>query len=288
MEATRGEVTVAAEGRRTKLRYYEAGEEGDEPPVVLLHGAGIDAAGVSFRYALPALAEQRRVLAPDLPGHGASGKPDASYTTDYFMEALEGFLDALDLDRVSLAGVSLGGALALGRALEAPDRVERLVLVSSYGLGGDAAWRPGASVGLRLPGFDRAFWTGMTGNPALLRAALTGLVGGRVPEDLLADVGRLVRDPAVGRTLTRWQRSEFLPTGLRTDHRDRLSALETPTLLVHGGRDGLLPASWSRTAARRLPNGEAAVFEDCGHWVAREAPEAFNGRLRSFLATATR
>lgn len=281
MDARGREVTVEVDGRRTGVRYYDAGEG---EPVVLLHGAGIDAAGVSFRYALPALAADHRVLAPDLPGHGASEKPDVGYTTGYFREALANFLDTVGVERASLVGVSLGGAVALGVALAAPARVKRLALVSSYGLGADAAWRPGASVGLRLPWFDRAFWRGMTGSRVRLRAALSGLVGESVPEDLLADVARLVEDPAVGRTLTRWQRSEFLPTGLRTDHRGELSELEVPTLLVHGRRDPLLPAGWSRTAARRLPEGEAAVFENCGHWVSREAPRAFNRRLGAFLA----
>jgi pimeloyl-ACP methyl ester carboxylesterase len=111
--------------------HYRTGGSG--PPLVLLHGIGLDAATVSWRHALPALAGDRTVYAPDLPGHGESDKPDRAYTTAYYLEVIEAFLDELDIDEPALGGLSMGGALALGHTLDSGP-VERLVLVDSYGL----------------------------------------------------------------------------------------------------------------------------------------------------------
>lgn len=259
------------------VRYRVAGEG---PPVVLLHGVGLDAADVSWRYALPALAETHRVYAPDLPGHGDSGKPDRRYTTTYFRAALETFLDELGLNGAGLVGVSMGGGIALGHALDHP--VEKLVLVDSYGLGTDAGWRPPAWALLRTPFAHRTWWRSIASSRVAVRRHLDTLTGDAAPRDLVEDVYRAVQVTDVGRTVASWQRSEFLATGLRTDHSDRLAELDADVLFVHGAADPLIPMGWSKRAAA-VTGGEFAPFADAGHWPPRERPDRFNEQVRTFL-----
>jgi pimeloyl-ACP methyl ester carboxylesterase len=283
-EVTGNEITLDTHDGRGKtraadVRYYAAGE-GD--PVVLLHGIGLDAAPVSFKYLLPELARTHRVYALDFPGHGASGKPRVRYTTGYFQRTLEAFLRELDIKNPSLLGISMGGAVALGHALD--HDVDKLVCVASYGLGSDAHWRPAASVLLRVPFAHRNWWAGVGASPDTVRGHLRNLTGERPPADLVEDVYANVQDAAVGRTVRSWQRSEFRFSGLETDYRPRLPELEAETLFLHGEADPLVPSAWSLEAAAAVPTGGAEVFADCGHWLPREAPERFNSAVTEFLA----
>lgn len=265
-----------------EVRYRVAGPP-DAPPLVLCHGIGLDAAAVSWRHALPVLAADRRVYAPDFPGHGDSEKPTTRYTTAFFRDVLEAFLEDRGLrgGPLDLMGVSMGGGVALGHALDADD-VDRLVLVDSYGLGADAPWRPAAATMLRVPLAHQGWWRTIGSSPAMVREHLRPMTGGAPPEDLVTDVYEVVQEAAVGRTVASWQRSEFRAGGLATDYSDRLDELDCETLLVHGKRDPLLPASWSVDAAERT-GADLAVFGDCGHWVPREAPGKFNHVVGEFL-----
>jgi pimeloyl-ACP methyl ester carboxylesterase len=263
----------------TSVRYLEAGE-GD--PVVLLHGIGLDAAAISWKHAIPALAVDHRVIAPDLPGHGASDKPDLRYTTEYYIDVLERFVDELDLASPTVAGISMGGGVALGYALD--NEVDRLALVDSYGLGTDASWRPMAAAALRIPGVDQTLWQTMGVNKGTVRDTLRGYMT-QASEEFVDEVHAVLQDDACGRTLRRWQRSEFRTCGFRTCYRDRLSELGALTLLVHGDDDTLLPSAWSERAAERLPDSELHVLPECGHWPPRECPNRFNRLLTEFLAS---
>jgi pimeloyl-ACP methyl ester carboxylesterase len=267
-----------AVGEAVSVRYLKAGSG---PPVVLVHGIGLDAAAVSWRAVGPALAQDRTVYALDLPGHGESDKPDAPYTTAYFQSVLTSFLAREGLLDAPLVGTSMGGAVALGYALEGP--TERLALLGSYGLGGDAYWRPAATAALRLPGLGSHLWAPVGGSKGTVRSALSGLTGGSPDDTLVEDVYRAVSDPAVRRAMQTWQRSEFQATGLWTDYTDRLAEFEVPTLLIHGSADPLLPASWSRRAHRELPHSCLQVLEGCGHWPARERSAEVTRLLRAFL-----
>ena len=259
------------------VRYLVAGEG---PPVVLLHGIGLDSATVSWRHTVSALSDDHRVYAPDFPGHGESGRPRVRYTTDYFRAVLAEFLEALALRDAPLVGISMGGGVALGHALE--HGAERLVLVDSYGLGDDAAWRPAAAGLLRVPGAYRGWWRTIGASRVAVRSHLQRLTAGNPTRTHVEDVYAAVQDGAVGRTVASWQRSEFRHDGLRTCYLERLGELEAPTLFVHGCEDPLLPASWSERAAA-LTGGELVLFEECGHWPSREAPERFNETVAGFL-----
>lgn len=262
------------------MRYLAAGEGS---PVVLLHGIGLDSATVSWRHTVSDLAEDHRVYALDFPGHGESDKPDVGYTTEYFRDVLAVFLRQKGLDDASLVGISMGGGLALGHALESRMRPKRLVLVDSYGLGGDAYWRPVASVVLRSPVASGLF-KGVGSSRAAVAEGLRGLVGGTdLDPEFVEDVYEALQDDRVGRALRRWQRSEFGFTGLKTDYSDRLDELDVPTLFAHGAQDPLLPASWSVRASEATPSAELRVFEGTGHWPPRERPRAFSHAVDGFL-----
>jgi len=272
-------VELSVDGDAVDVHYRTGG---DGPPLLFLHGIGLDAATVSWRRALPALAADRTVYALDLPGHGESDKPDRAYTTEYYLTVVEEFLDAVGVNEPAIAGLSMGGALALGHALDGGD-VERLVLVGSYGLGRDAYWRTAASGILQTPLLGGMLWQGVSGSKPAIRTGLRSMGAAEPPRQLVDDVASVV-DRRTVRAMRRWQRSEFLQSGFKTDYSGRLSEVDAPTLLIHGVDDPLLPASWSRRAATELPDGEAQILEDCGHCPPRERPERVNGALRSFCA----
>ncbi|MBV0902399.1 alpha/beta fold hydrolase [Haloarcula salina] len=270
-------VELSVDGEDTDVHYRTGGEG---PPLVFLHGIGLDAATVSWRHALPALADERTVYAPDLPGHGDSDKPDREYTTAYYLETVSAFLDAVEIENPALAGLSMGGALALGHALDGGP-VERLVLVDSYGLGADAYWRTMASSVLQTPILGNMLWQGVSTSRPAIRTGLRSMGPGEPPQQLVDDVDDAV-DYQTVRAMRRWQRSEFQCRGFRTDYSDRLDELDVPTMLVHGDADPLLPRHWSEQAAGAVSNSRLEIFENCGHCPPREQPERFNRAVRAF------
>jgi len=272
-------VGLTVDGADVDLHYRTGGQG---PPLVFLHGIGLDAATVSWRHALPALAEERTVYAPDLPGHGESDKPDRAYTTQYYLATVEAFLDAVGVIDPAIAGLSMGGALALGHALDGGS-VERLVLVNSYGLGGDAYWRTAASGILQTPLLGNMLWQGVSVSKPAIRTGLRSMGATEPPQQLVEDVDSVV-DRRTVRAMRRWQRSEFRRSGFRTNYADRLSELGVPTLLIHGDEDPLLPPSWSRRAAERLEESKLEMVKNCGHCPPRERPDWFNSAVRSFCA----
>src|SRR3954471_4390904 len=125
-----------------QVHYLKAGE--GNAPVLLLHGGGYDSASLSYKHAIGPISEHHQVLGPDWPGYGQSNKPQMEYTTEYYMGLLDHLIDTLGLEKASLVGISMGGAIALDFCLRSPQRVEKLVLVDSHGLGGEktlGVWR---------------------------------------------------------------------------------------------------------------------------------------------------
>jgi 2-hydroxy-6-oxonona-2,4-dienedioate hydrolase len=282
MEAPRTEQTTVAppDADPVSVSYRVAG---DGPPVVLLHGIGLDASHVSWADALPGLAEDYTVYAPDLPGHGQSDKPRADYSTAYYEAVLSGLLDELDLVDPRLVGVSMGGAVALSHALNGGDP-ERLVLVNSYGLTDDAPWRLPLSLALRSPLSSPFLSSFAKTKPAVRTLLATMTAGSGVDEALVEDVYENTRGRGALRAMRRWQRSEFGLGGFRTDGSAHLAGLDVPTLLVQGAADPVISPAWSRAAAEQIPDGKLALLEGSGHWLPRETPERFLDVTESFLS----
>lgn len=258
-----------------RVHYQRAGTEG--PPVVLLHGGGVDESTLTWKATIGQLAEDYRVYAPDWPGYGASEALAGEHSNGRYVDVLRSFLDAVGLDSATLVGMSMGGAAALGVALAAPERVDRLGLVDSYGLGrvvpAGSFWYTMA----RAPGTELG-WSTLGFTDALTRTYLSNVVhdAGNVPPDFVDDVRAAAQRPGAGAAFTAYVRNEVSPGGrARTDYSDDLGELAAPTFLVHGRQDPLFPVRWAERAHERIPDSSLTIVEDCGHWTPREQPERF-------------
>ncbi len=250
--------------------------------MVLLHGAGADFAGLSWKHVVPRLSRGYRVLTPNLPGHGGTPElPDP--TTEAYLDWLCRWMDGAGVERATLAGLSLGGALALGYALRSPERVDRLVLAASYGLSRQVPYHALVWFLLRSP-LRRLLRAPVLRQGPGLRLGVRFVVGDprAVDAELLEDVRTALRGTSPG-LFWRWLETEVKGSRVRTYYGDRLRDLRCPVLLIHGDRDRLVPLAHAEQAARRIPQARLVVLRGCGHWPARERPEEFCSALEAFL-----
>lgn len=262
-------------------------ETGDGPPLLLLHGGGPGASGVSnYARNIAALAKEYRVIVPDLPGYGRSTKGmDGADPFGYLADGIRGLLDELGLDKAHLVGNSYGGACALRLALDTPDRVERMVLMGPGGIGTTRALpTPGLSSLLNYYSGDGP------SRPKLEKFIRTYLVfnAADVPESVIDARYRDSIDPEVvaAPPLRRPSGPDALRTLWKMDFTrdDRLSRLPVPTLVLWGAADKVNRPSGGRMLAERLPNCDLYVAANTGHWVQFERAELFNRLCADFLA----
>ena len=267
-----------------RVRCLAAGTAG-APPALLLHGGGFDATDFSYRYAIEPLARRRPVLAFDWPGYGGSDKPNLRYDLAYYARFLECLMDSLEIQRATLVGISMGGGAALSFALRSPERVEKLVLVASYGLGKDVPYGRVGYLLAHAPWFADLIYALLLRSRYSLRWGLRRIVCDPqvVSDELVEEARRLLDQPASGRAFRSFRRSEVGWSGLNTDLSHRLGEVVAPTLLVHGDRDRIVPVEWSRRAHGRFPDSELCVLLGCGHWPPRECPDRFNRVVADFL-----
>ena len=267
-----------------RVHCLTAGASG--PGVLLLHGSAVAAAGVSFARVISALATRCRVFAPDLPGFGESDPmPDGWGFADY-SAFLSPLLTELDLQRANLVGVSMGGGIALGFALDAPARVERLALINSACLddalpGGQATW-----FGVHLPGLSTLQWRVLASSRRLTRFVLRQAAPHRpehVTSTLLDRVMIHLRKPGAAAAFRDWERREVGWRGLRTSYVDRLPALAVSTLILHGADDPLVPLAVAKRAHRLIPNSRLEIIPECGHLAPLDQPAAVSRALSVFL-----
>ncbi|MEX5609462.1 4,5:9,10-diseco-3-hydroxy-5,9,17-trioxoandrosta-1(10),2-diene-4-oate hydrolase [Pseudomonas sp. NFPP10] len=255
-----------------QLHYQDMGS-GD--PVVFIHGSGPGASGHSnFKGNYPAFAAAGyRCIVPDLPGYGASDKPLAQYTLDFFVEALSGLLDALDIGRCVLIGNSLGGAIALQLALDQPRRVSRLVLMAPGGLMDKEQYY------LRMAGIQQmaaAFAQGELRNAAGMRRLLS----------LQLFDPSLISDETVAErvAVVQEQPQEVLSTMQVPNLTARLAELSCPILGFWGVNDQFCPASGAQTLMEHCRQIRMLLLSECGHWVMVEYRQLFNRQCLDFLA----
>jgi pimeloyl-ACP methyl ester carboxylesterase len=267
-----------------RLHCFVAGESGS--PMVLLHGGGLDSASISWRACIGPLSTQHRVFAPDLPGYGESDRPKVEYTLEYYVNFLEHLLDALHLQKVSLAGISLGGGIALSFTLRFPDRVDKLILVDSYGLQSRVAWHKLSYLLVRLP-FINALTMRLLGSSRnLIRwSLLAGLVYSpqRLSEELVDEVYLRARETGAGKAFNTFQKSEALWNGLRSDLSGRLHEITVPTLIVQGAEDPAVPMADVRRARALIKNSELYIVPQTKHWPQGEKPDEFTRVALKFL-----
>ena len=273
------EEMVTVDGLR--LRYWDAG---DGPPVVLVHGIG--ASLEYWRFTVGALAREHRVLAIDLPGFGFSERGPKIPTLAETADLMVGFLDALGLERASFIGNSLGGLICLETALRHPNRLDRLILSDSAGLGREVSffWRLVAIpvVGsalielnrwLALRGWINLFYQPQGSEPELVERCQKWVARSDLT-DTIVGAARSGVD-------LRGQRSEIVRV-------EQLARLDVPTLLVWGRDDWVIPPSHGEVAQRLMPNARLVFIDRCGHCPQLERPAAFNEIASAFLMEARR
>lgn len=271
--------TVEVDGY--EISYLTAG---DGPPLVLLHGGIIDAGPVSWGEVVDPLSETFTVYAPDLLGYGDSDVPDVDYTIDRHVRTMAGFCRELGVERPSVCGLSLGGAVALGLALETDVDVRRLVPTSCFGLGtelpnGTLSWALS-----RLPVLNRIAVALFRRSRGFTKASLGGIVHDTdsLSEECVDAVWEYAKKPNACVAFRDFRRHEMTRHGYVTNFAPRLDALDTPTLFVHGRHDEVVPVELAERAAELAPDARLAVLEDCAHWPPREEPDRLVALLREF------
>jgi pimeloyl-ACP methyl ester carboxylesterase len=253
---------------------------------VFVHG--LTGSSTTWREVMPVLAERHTVLAPDLLGHGESAKPRGDYSLGAHASGVRDLMVALGIERATFVGHSLGGGVALQLAYQFPQRLERLVLVASGGLGKEVTPLLRA---VALPGSEVVL-------PLILSSQLHGALS--TVGDLLGRLGVRLNGTSRevwrsytglseirGRTaFVHTVRSVIDPRGQRVSAMDRLYlASGVPTLIVWGDRDRIIPVTHAHRAHEAIPNSRLAVIPGAGHFVPIEAPGAFLRVLESFMAT---
>ncbi|SEE70836.1 2-hydroxy-6-oxonona-2,4-dienedioate hydrolase/4,5:9,10-diseco-3-hydroxy-5,9,17-trioxoandrosta-1(10),2-diene-4-oate hydrolase [Streptomyces sp. 3213] len=259
-------------------------ETGDGPPVLLLHGGGPGASGISnYRRNIAELAKEYRVVVPDLPGYGRSTKGvDGADPFGYLADAIRALLDRLGLEKAHLVGNSYGGACALRLALDSPDRVDRMVLMGPGGIGTTRV--------LPTPGLGSLLTYYSGEGPSRLKLEKfirTYLVfnAADVPDSLIDARYAASIDPEVV-AAPPLRRPKSLRALWKTDFtRDgRLARLPVPTLVLWGAADKVNRPSGGRMLAERMPNCDLYEVANTGHWVQFERAELFNRLCADFLA----
>jgi pimeloyl-ACP methyl ester carboxylesterase len=259
---------------------------GEGPPVLLIHGmlnSSRHWEGVAMR-----LADSYRVIAPDLIGHGDSATPRGDYSLGAHAASIRDLLATIGVERATVVGHSLGGGVAMQFFYQFPQRTERLVLVSSGGLGHDvspllrAAALPGAAALLRVAARPRLV-------DALDAAGERLRATGRAKGVYLLAIARALRplqQPGSRQAFLETLRSVIDVHGQRVSARDRLYLLgDMPTLLVWGERDRTIPLDHGLAAHGEIPNSRFETLPRAAHFPHMEDPEGLAAVLLDFLAT---
>lgn len=272
--------TDLAQGRRVAVPGVTAGpidtfylEAGSGDPVVLLHGSGPGVSGwANWQHTIPGLAEHFRVIAPDTVGYGATSRPgDIVYSLRTWSDHILGLLDVLELDRVSLVGNSLGGRMALDLAERHPERISRMVLMGSPGVGMTV------TDGLKAL---RAYAPSLENMRALLLDYFA------VNPSIITDELVRIRYEASLETFDAY-RAMFLDPRHKGNElgitEEQVRSIRTPSLLIHGREDKVVPPEVSWTMLHLLQDADLHVFARCGHWTQIERAAEFNELVVDFL-----
>jgi pimeloyl-ACP methyl ester carboxylesterase len=258
---------------------------GSGEPILLIHGLG----GTRDTWAalMPSLAEAHTVIAPDLPGHGDSHAPAGDYSLGAHATVLRDLLVALAHPSASVIGHSLGGGVALQFAYQFPERTDRLVLISSGGLG------PELSVMLRaatLPGANTVV-AGLARVPEpIMRTALSAV--SRVPGLVARQDAAALAEGLHGLRGSRRRRGFIATARTVIDWRGQaVSAVGQlgllagmPVMVVWGSQDRTIPPHHHRSVAHALPDAQSVEITGAGHYPQETAPSILLPRLQAFLA----
>lgn len=227
-----------------------------------------------------ALARHHRVIAFDNRGTGRSSRVERAFSLRELADDAVALLDDLGLARAHVVGISMGGMIAQRVAAQHPDRVERLVLMSTHVGGLRVFWPHARAVRVLFP---------EPGTPAaqIVRARMAGIAAPGFAEDNPDTVDAIVASALGAPTPLRTYRYQ-LQAILRDDRHPLLRRIRAETLVVHGDADPLVPLDNGRLLARRIPHAHLAVLPGCGHLPMWEQPDALCRVVGEFLAPAAR
>ncbi len=265
----------------TRISYVRGGSG---PIVVLLHGLG--ACSYAWRYTLPVLTQHYTVYAFDLLGCGESDKPHVEYTVERLAATVTEGMETLDLRDVALIGHSLGGGVALQVYTNIPERITRVVLVDSGGMGRQVHWLLRMST---LPGAQGVL--GALSHPRFRVAAASRAMEQRrlrrlqvsTEEQQILTVLDRLRDPGARYAFLSILRNVADLGGQRQSALDHLGDIHVPVLLIWGARDRTIPIEHGLHAASIIPSAHLEVLDRCFHRPQIEAPAEFNDLVLRFL-----
>ncbi|HEX3909805.1 MAG TPA: alpha/beta hydrolase [Solirubrobacteraceae bacterium] len=270
---------IELHGRRVIYRVAGSG-----PPIVLIHGMLNSSS--HWRSVALNLASEYTVIAPDLIGHGDSAAPRGDYSLGAHAASIRDLLAAIGVDRASIVGHSLGGGVAMQFFYQFPQRVERLVLVSSGGLGHEvtptlrSAALPGVSPLLTLTIRPRLIGALAQGGAALRERG----VGAGVYLQAAARALRPLQSAGARQAFLQTLRAVIDVHGQRVSATDRLYLLESlPTMIVWGERDNTIPLAHGREAHEAIPDSRFRTLPRAAHFPHLEDPDGLSGLLREFM-----
>jgi pimeloyl-ACP methyl ester carboxylesterase len=244
-------------------------ERGDGPGIVFLHGHPFSRAMWSGQ--LAALGDEFRVVAPDLPGYGASPAAGRTISMRAIADAVVGLLDALALERATVVGLSMGGLVAMELGLGYPERVDGVVLAATT-----AAPVTDEEAERRRATAAQIERDGMLGHTLEMLPRLFGPAGSRDPELTVPIVTTMLRTDPVGPAAALRGRAE------RPDYATLLAVLRPPALVIAGDHDAYSTNEITDQLVASLPGPEVLILEGVGHFPNLEAPERFDEAVRAF------
>ena len=247
--------------------------------MVLVHGIG---ASVEYwRFTIEGLRHDFRVLAMDLPGCGKSERGAEIPTLAQTADLLVAFFDAVEVERASLIGNSMGGLVCLETALRHPKRLDRLILSNSAGLGREVSifWRLVTLPVLGPALIDLNVWLALRALPNFFYRPQAS------EPEITASCQEWVARPDLTETIVRVARSGVDLAGQRQEilRLNQIKGLAVPTLVVWGENDWIIPPAHAQTAHRLIPDAQLVMLDRCGHCPSLERPDAFNLATREFL-----
>jgi pimeloyl-ACP methyl ester carboxylesterase len=268
-----------AEVDGTPINYVDLGS-GEREPVVFVHGLG--GQWQNWLENLPRAAQERRVLALDLPGFGLTPEPREKITISGYGRCVEAFCEKLGLEEVALVGNSMGGFITAEVAIQFPTRVSRLVLVSAAGISSpNARRRPillagriASAIGTNTAARHRT----LAARPTTRHFSLAFVA--RYPKLLRADLAYEGFFKGTGKPGF----DDALRACLDYDFMDRLPEVRVPTLIIWGANDSIIPVRDANEFERLIPDSRKVVMRETGHIPMAERPQAFNDLLMEFLA----
>ena len=250
-------------------------DQGEGPAVVWLHGSGPGASGHSnFKGNYPKIAAQGyRSIVIDIVGFGFSDKPDdVEYPLSFFVECARQTLDVIGVDKCTVVGNSLGGAIAIGMALEHPQLVEKLILMAPGGLS------PMEEYG-QMPGMQKMFQVYASGE-ALTHEVMKDLFAFGLMHDPVHATDELVSERMQIMQLMNGQVMSAMAIPVLIDS---LRELQCPVLGFWGANERMMPDSGIMNFAKNCPNLRLILASECGHWVMVEHEDMFNRMCLDFL-----